>query len=312
MSTRFHWRKLLLVVAVFSLAAAPALASHQWGTYHWARKSNPFTLKIHDNVHDTAAGAWDVYLIEAAEDATAQAPGYWNNSTHLRTDLFPNSPLSSVKRCTSTTGQIEVCSAKYGRTGWLGVAGIWASGDHITKAYTKVNDTYFETASYNTPAWRRMVMCQEIGHDFGLDHQDETFDNANLGTCMDYTNDPDGGAGGASSSDPSNEYPGGAHSDYTMLDEIYAHTDGTTTITAIGAMTAAASRPPTIEEIMADAGQFGTPIRFDPQGRPNLFAMPVGVNHAGEPVTHFTHVFWAPVDPFADREDLVEQPGLDN
>ncbi len=33
-------------------------------------------------------------------------------------------------------------------------------------------------------------MCQEIGHDFGLDHQDENFNNPNLGTCMDYTNDP--------------------------------------------------------------------------------------------------------------------------
>ena len=35
-----------------------------------------------------------------------------------------------------------------------------------------------------------MVMCQEVGHDFGLDHQDENFNNPNLGTCMDYTNDP--------------------------------------------------------------------------------------------------------------------------
>jgi hypothetical protein len=33
-------------------------------------------------------------------------------------------------------------------------------------------------------------MCQEVGHTFGLDHQDENFNNTNLGTCMDYTNDP--------------------------------------------------------------------------------------------------------------------------
>ena len=33
-------------------------------------------------------------------------------------------------------------------------------------------------------------MCQVGGHDFGLDHQDEDFINANLNTCMDYTNDP--------------------------------------------------------------------------------------------------------------------------
>lgn len=29
------------------------------------------------------------------------------------------------------------------------------------------------------------MMCQEIGHDFGLDHQDES--GADLNTCMDYS-----------------------------------------------------------------------------------------------------------------------------
>ena len=52
----------------------------------------------------------------------------------------------------------------------------------------EVNDTYFNTAKYNTPVWRNLVMCQEVGHTLGLDHQDEIFDNVNLGTCMDYTN----------------------------------------------------------------------------------------------------------------------------
>jgi hypothetical protein len=32
------------------------------------------------------------------------------------------------------------------------------------------------------------VSCQEVGHTLGLDHQDENFNNANLGTCMDYKN----------------------------------------------------------------------------------------------------------------------------
>jgi hypothetical protein len=58
-------------------------------------------------------------------------------------------------------------------------------------------------------------MCQEIAHDFGLDHQDEAFSNPNLGSCMDYTNDPDG--------PPSNEHPN-AH-DFEQLAAIYAHSD---------------------------------------------------------------------------------------
>ena len=63
-------------------------------------------------------------------------------------------------------------------------------------------------------------MCQEVGHTLGLDHQDENFDNANLGTCMDYTSNPYG--------PPSNEHPN-AH-DYDQLELIYAHLDSMTTI----------------------------------------------------------------------------------
>jgi hypothetical protein len=40
-----------------------------------------------------------------------------------------------------------------------------------------VNDTYFNTPKYDTSAWRNLVMCQEVGHTLGLDHQDEDFDN---------------------------------------------------------------------------------------------------------------------------------------
>jgi hypothetical protein len=116
---------------------------------------------------------------------------------------------SSVKRlCSATTGMVQVCNSKYGSTGWLGVASIWASGNHITKATVKLNDTYYATASYNTPAWRAMVMCQEIGHTFGLNHQDEVFGNANLDTCMDYTSSPE-----------SNQHPN--QGDYDELRCIY-------------------------------------------------------------------------------------------
>ena len=31
-------------------------------------------------------------------------------------------------------------------------------------------------------------MCHEIGHSFGLPHTDEDFENADLGNCLDYTN----------------------------------------------------------------------------------------------------------------------------
>ena len=284
-------RKTFFVVMVLLVAAVPAFANHSWGGYHWARTSNPFTVKVNDNITSN----WESYLSGAVSD--------WNQSNVFNYSVIWQNPLSGVKRCTSTNGQIEICNAKYGQNGWLGIAGISVSGTHITKGYTKLNDTYFAMAQYNTPAWRRMVTCQEIAHDIGLDHQDETFANANLGSCMDYTDDPDGGAGGASSNDPSNEHPN--QHDFDEISTIYSHNDSTTTISSVfDVQTMAASRPQTIIEIMTDAGQWGTPIRFDAQGRPSVFAMPVGVNHeTGEMDMEITHVFWAPEDPFRGGHD---------
>lgn len=272
-------RRLLIVLVLVALAATPVIADHSWGGYHWARTSNPFTLIVNDNL----SSSWEPYLTEARND--------WNQSTVLDLNVIWQNPLTSVRKCGSVAGQIEICNTTYGQNGWLGIAGISISGSHITKAYTKLNDSYFNMAQYNTPAWKRLVTCQEIGHDFGLDHQDEVQTNANLGSCMDYTNDPDGGAGGGSSNDPSNEHPN-AH-DFSMIQSIYSHLDSTTTISSIlDQVSASALRPRTVHEVLADAGQWGMPVRFDKQGRPNLFILPVGVNAQGEAELELVHVFW--------------------
>lgn len=280
-------RRHFVVALVLFALAAPAFASHSWGGYHWARKSNPFTLKVYDNLDPI----WEQYLSGAQSD--------WNQSTVLDLNVIWQSPISSQRRCTSKTGVIEICNDTYGQNGWLGIAGISASGGHITKGYTKLNDTYFAMAQYNTPAYRAFVTCQEIGHDFGLDHQDETFANANLGSCMDYTNDPDGGAGGASSNDPNNMHPN--QHDYDQIASIYAHLDSTTTI-ASGVIAMSASRllrPPTMEEITSDADDDkGVAVRFDDQGRPNVFVKPIAMNaETGELEVEITHILWLPELP---------------
>ena len=254
----FSVKRLLLTTAVVGVLAATStvLANHSWGNYHWARTSNPLTLKVGDNVD----GKWDAYLDEAVTD--------WSQSSVLIVNKVAGG--TSPRSCRPKTGRIEVCNARYGGTGWLGVAQIWASGDHITKAVTKVNDTYFNTATYNKPEWRRLVMCQEIGHDFGLDHQDEVFDNPNLGTCMDYTSQPLGPA--------SNEHPN-SH-DFAQLESIYAHLDTTTTATQKTNPGAAASQ--------IDHGQFGQLMRSTNGGRTELYVLDLG---GGQKI--FTHVIWA-------------------
>lgn len=195
----------VLAASFTLLALATAMyANHSWGGYHWARTSNPFTLKLGNNVSST----WSPILSTTSTD--------WSKSTVLDTTIVAGG--TRPKSCRPTSGRVEVCSASYGNTGWLGVAQIWITGGtHITQGTTKVNDYYHNSAPYNTTAWRNLVMCQEVGHTLGLDHQDENFNNANLGTCMDYTNDPS-----------SNQHPN-AH-DYEELGIIYAHVDSTTTI----------------------------------------------------------------------------------
>lgn len=198
-----------VVVLTASVFVSTAAANHSWGGYHWARTSNPFTLKLGNNL----TGSWPSYLNTTSSD--------WSKSTVLDTTIVPG---QSKGRCRPTAGRDEICNNTYGNNGWLGVATIWLeSGSlHISQGTVKVNDTYFNTSTYNTPAWRNLVMCQEVGHTFGLDHQDTNFDNTNLGTCMDYTSNPTG--------PPDNEHPN--QHDYDELVTIYSHLDDHTTVGA--------------------------------------------------------------------------------
>ncbi len=176
---------------------------HSWGDYHWARTSNPFNLKVGDNV----TSAWDSYLNTTVGD--------WSQSTVLD---MTNVAGAAKGRCRGTAGRVEVCNDTYGNNGWLGLASISITGGtHITQGTVKLNDTYFNKPSYNTTAWRNLVMCQEVGHTLGLGHNDENFDNTPTGTCMDYSNDP-----------TPNQHPN-TH-DYDQLAAIYAHVDATTTL----------------------------------------------------------------------------------
>ena len=203
-------RRFSLAVAASAISllafAGVASATHSWGGYHWARTGNPFTLKIGSSV----SSVWKPILATTSSD--------WSASDILDTVIVPGAN-KQPKNCRATSGRVEVCNASYGNNGWLGVAQIWASGTHITQGTVRLNDTYFNTSTYNTTAWRNLVSCQEVGHTFGLDHQDENFNNPPLGTCMDYTSDP-----------TLNQHPN-LH-DYGELDLIYAHLDTVTTVAA--------------------------------------------------------------------------------
>jgi hypothetical protein len=254
MKLSFNKRTLLIGSAIAAVAvAAPALANHSWGGYHWQRSGAEVTVPVADNV----SSAWDSYLIGASAD--------WNASNVIQSPLVNG--VANPKNCRAVQGTIQVCSSKYGYTGWLGIASIWLSGGHIIQGTTKLNDSYFASASYNTPQWRALVTCQEVGHNYGLGHQDENFNTDNTNSCMDYTNFPAG-----------NEHPD-AH-DYDQLEAIYGHADS------------AASLPSGNGSSGADAGnspsEWGRAIHFTADGRPDVFERTDGAGHKV-----LTHVFWA-------------------
>jgi hypothetical protein len=267
-TSRFSSLGLAFLAAILAFSAS-ASANHSWAGYHWPRQTNPVALLVGDNVSST----WDGYLVEAIND--------WNVSAVIR--LTRTAGRSTPRTCRPTNGRIEACSAAYGSTGWLGIAQVWVSGTHITRGTTRLNDTYFNTPTYNTPAWRRLVTCQEIAHDFGLDHQDENFNNPNLGSCMDYTSDPDG--------PPSNEHPN-SH-DYAQLQTIYGHLDSA----AMFEIEPPEEEPPAMSQIdFATPGQWGRLVKSSPDARAQVYEVDFGRGHRV-----ITHVFWA--DPERDARD---------
>lgn len=294
------FRKPALLVAILAIAAAMPLvvsANHSWSGYHWARTANPFTVKLGDNL----SSVWQQYLQNTSAD--------WSKSTVLQTTVVAG---QSTKRCRPTAGRVEVCDSNYGNNGWLGLAQIWVSGSHITQGAVKLNDTYFNTSTYNTFGWREMVTCQEVGHTFGLDHQDTNFNNTNLGTCMDYTNDPTGTAG--TNGTLSNESPN--QGDYDELLCIYdpasasktlststhscmgtGHLDSTTTLGQT--TTSNAHMPSAMNEIdLEGPGQWGHVIRGSRTQGHELYELDFG---GGNRV--YTFVTWANAKAVKDASE---------
>ncbi len=272
---RFH---LFAFITTLLFAPLTALAGHPWSDYHWGRTGeHPFILKLGDNV----PGSWDASLEGASYG--------WNYSSVLETMVVEGN--TSAKRCRATSGWVEICAARYGYNGWLGIAQIWISGSLITQGVVKMNNSYFNTSTYDTVSWRNMVMCQEVGHTFGLGHQDENFDNDNLDTCMDYTNDP-----------KSNQLPN-TH-DFELLAQIYADYDNEDTFdfstgdpveeeppTCKGGWKKCGNRArsPSINElVLNETQQWGKLTAMTRNGRQAVYDLDLGDGNRIR-----THVFWA-------------------
>ena len=199
-----------IAFAVLAAAApASALLPQSWNGYHWAR-TGALAIMLGNNINST----WAPYVANAATQ--------WSADQHI--DFVQSAGMTSASTCAPVYGTVQVCNGNYGATGWLGYATVWTSGgSYIVQGTVKLNDYYFSWSKYNTPGFRALVACQEIGHTLGLAHADITYSNLNRGTCMDYTNDPTGTKG--TNGTLSNMAP--SATDFFNLDTIYAKLDTT-------------------------------------------------------------------------------------
>jgi len=255
------------VIGLFIVFVSSSLyADHSWGPYHWASTSSPRTVTVVNSVK----GDWGSYVTQAISD--------WSLSEDVTLIEESGSTRGKTRRqCSAPSGQVRICNARYGtNAGWLGIASISLNtDDHIISGYTKLNDSFFSMEYYDTFAWRQSVTCQELGHNIGLSHQDETFDNESLYSCMDYQ-------------DPPYEYPN--DHDYEQLGTIYDHLDDDDTTS-----NATAPESGMVVDNRREARKWG-----QSQGRSGnreLF-----VRHNGDGTKQVTHVYWADGHNFEDSQ----------
>ena len=126
-------------------------ALHSWGGYHW--NSSNLNVAVYNKVTNT------LYNVPAATSE-------WS-------DL--GTPVQFTMTTNSAVAKVTVLEGFNPR--WLGLATIWLdSSGHIVKGEVKLNTRLLKKYS---PLVADHVLCQELGHTLGLDHNHD-----DMNTCM--------------------------------------------------------------------------------------------------------------------------------
>ena len=265
-----HYIKTIFLGLAVALLPAISHATHSWGSYHWARTTPQFTLKLGDNL---TTASWQAHMSQASSDWNSPQQ-FGASSTPLLTAVVAG---QSNKRCSMVAGTTQVCNSRYGNNGWLGLASINITGGvHITQGSAKMNDTYFDTATYNNPNEKLHVMCQEIAHTFGLDHQ--STDGSSQNSCMDYFSNTGANATSTLSTRPNKH-------DFDQLNIIYGHLDSSTTVASIAA--SVTPNRPSVADITDDPQSWGQLVSQSANGRSSTYER----NNSDGSKT-VTHVYW--------------------
>jgi hypothetical protein len=243
----FRVSLITLVLMVIGLVApAAGSAHHDWKNVHWAVEEVPFRLLVGNNV----SGNFNGILNRVGRD--------WRRSDVVLPDVVGGH--SNPSTCRPSKGRVEICNDDYGNTNWLGVAGVWVKHGHIKQGVVLLNDTYMGSGKYGRKVVKRHVLCQEIGHTFGLDHY-------NGHSCMDDRH----GLFRGSFAKPSKH-------DFDELEHIYDHTHGNGTVDSVAVS----------DEVFTEA-QLDLPL---PSAQDRSIGSVI-VDDFGDGGVRVTHIFWA-------------------
>ncbi|MGH2558140.1 MAG: SH3 domain-containing protein [Thermomicrobiales bacterium] len=165
----------LVVLLVASAVPSPAGANHSWNNYHWGQRTypanGPFELVVAESLITSDAGRnWDGLFAGGGVDGTAVLADWTYSGVVYPVHGVANDSRSSRRICQAIAGTVRLCNYRYGVNGWLGLASVWVSGGHIVQATVKLNDSYLDHPYFGNLV-RQQVLCQELGHGFGLHHQ---------------------------------------------------------------------------------------------------------------------------------------------
>lgn len=260
----------LAAAGLVAMMAAPGMASHSWASYHWERAG---TNEVTVPVVDFTTGEW------ASSNRAQIAVNDWNFSDYIESPYRKGTGSNTA--CPIVSGEIHVCNDNYGNTGWLGIASISATRGrtkHIIGGVTKLNDYFYDDpdSGYDNDIWRQLVMCQEIGHDYGLGHQNEDFSTNLTDSCMEYTSTP-----------TAIDMTPDAH-DWEQLAVIYAHShSGDDSGGPGGGRGNGGGKGKKLGQSGTGPADWGRAIGFDAQGRPNRYVRSMNSYDI------ITHVTWA-------------------
>eukprot|EP01006_Ploeotia_vitrea_P063329 TRINITY_DN85333_c0_g1_i1.p1 TRINITY_DN85333_c0_g1~~TRINITY_DN85333_c0_g1_i1.p1 ORF type:complete len:311 (-),score=26.59 TRINITY_DN85333_c0_g1_i1:146-1078(-) len=213
-----------------------ASANHQWGNYRMPCQNNALVVKIAD-CHSTGTFSLPRNPGDSSQITTtwsallAEVVARWNSIPNIPEGYvsggqalpFPwNSASTSpakasfeVVPCDTSGAQVESFDRDLGaNSGYLGYAQVrtYKRPKGVISSAISVMNTGYIGVDYEFSSIRGLqhVLCQEIGHTFGLDHQSES--GADWNSCMDYSRDLD------------NPYPN-VH-DRELLDQMYCGDGG--------------------------------------------------------------------------------------